>query len=329
MRFMSVENLLRGYIDNNIKPKKEENESIAKYYKEINDLLENYWYYCFISWSYSRWTAISPVNDLDIICESDNQDIVDFMNWDKWKWLHKILSEKYWEDNVDFQSSSIGISFWDNDDDFWIDLVIAKKLDNEINEFWDNLYLVPSVFYNTRKQRREIYKSIKEKWWQIDLIKSDPKWYKQELKNIKDINDNIIYATRFLKSWKRIIKKENYLENEKFLKSFHIEENIKKSIKNKMNSDLLSLLKASIMNFDLIKANIPDRADNSIMIDSYIDREDFDKIKALQQLSILINNLNKLNEYNFEEIMNAIFLIKKHREINIDTKQKSYYAFKW
>gem|GEM_PF-4659651 len=37
---MEVNNLLRDYIDNNIKPKKEENDLISNYYNELKTLLE-------------------------------------------------------------------------------------------------------------------------------------------------------------------------------------------------------------------------------------------------------------------------------------------------
>ncbi len=326
---MEVNNLLRDYIDNNIKPKKEENDLISNYYNELKTLLEENWYYCFRSWSYARWTAITPVHDLDIICECDESDIADFINSEKWKWLYKRLAEKYWEEKIDFQSSSIWISFWPNDDDFWIDIVVAVKM-NEINDYGDSLYKVPKILFKNRKQRREIYKNIKENWLDKDylvLIKSDPKWYKKELKEIKDKNDDIIYATRFLKKWKCIIKEEFYWKNEKCFKSFHIEEVVKRTIKGNMELELLDLLKETIKTFDLTKANIPDRADKTIMIDSYINEPNFNKTKWLVQLENIFKQLSILNEYNFEDVINKIFLIKKEiREVKIDTKQNSYYA---
>lgn len=327
---MDVNNLLKVYIDNNIKPKKEENELISKYYDELKILLENNWYHCFRSWSYARWTAINPVNDLDIICECDQNDVEDFINSDKWKWLFKIISDYYSDKyKIDFQSSSIWISFWPDDDDFWIDIVVAIKMD-EINNYWDNLYKVPKILFKNRKERKEIYKNIKENWLDkeyLTLIKSDPKWYKKELKEIKDKNENIVYATRFLKKWKCVIKEEFYWKNEKCFKSFHIEEVVKKAIKWNMILDLLNLLKETIKTFDLSKANIPDRADEKIMIDSYIDGNDFNKTKWLTQLQNIFKELSILNENNFEDTINKIFLIKKQKkEIRIDTKQKSYYV---
>lgn len=328
---MDINSLLRGYIDNNIKPEKEENELISKYYNEISDLLENNWYYTFRSWSYARWTAINPVNDLDIICECDEKDMENFINSEKWKWLYKILSEKYWEKNIDFQSSSIWISFWKNDDDFWIDIVIAIKTD-ETNNYWDNLYRVPKLLYKTRKERKAIYSNISTKGLDKDfvsLIKSDPKWYKKELKKIKDENYNVIYATRFLKKWKWVIKKKFYWENEKCFKSFHIEEIVKKTIKSNMKLELLDLLKLSIGNFTLTEANIPDRADENIMIDSYIDENTFNKKKGEQQLKKLLLDLLKIDENNFNEIIDEFFSdFSKISETKIDNKQKSYYAFK-
>jgi len=331
---MDVNNLLRWYIDNNIKPKINENKQISKHYNRISNLLEDNWYYCFRSWSYARWTAIHPVNDLDIICECDENDVENFINSDKWKWLYNILYKEYWDKyKVDFQSSSIWISFWPNDDDFWIDIVVALK-DEQINNYWDNLYKVPKLLFKSRKERKEIYKNIIN-WVENDkdylsLIKSDPKWYKKELKEIKDENKNIIYATRLLKKWKWVIKNEYYWDStkDKCFKSFHIEEVVKKTIKLNLKLELIDLLKETIKNFDLTIANIPDRADNSIMIDSYIDKSNFNKAKWLIQLDNLFNDLNELSENNFDEIINKILLINKvKKEINIDNKQKSYYAF--
>lgn len=326
---MGINSLIRGYVDNNIKPIKEENEEVRKYYDEIKALLQSHNYYCFRSWSYARWTAITPVHDLDIICECNEDDVEDFKNSEQWKGLYKILSGKYWEKNVDFQSSSIWISFWKNEDDFWIDVVVAIKM-NETNNYWDNLYKVPKLLYKTRKQRKNIYKDISEKWESkeyLDLIQSDPKWYKREMIDIKEKNKNIIYATRFLKKWKGAIKEEYYWENEKCFKSFHIEEVVKKAVKWDMGLELLDLLKETIKTFDLTNANIPDRADDDRMIDSYVDEDDFNKNKWLIQLENIFNNLQILDESNFEDVINKIFLTQKEeKNIQIGTKQKSYYA---
>gem|GEM_PF-4895651 len=46
-----------------------------------------------------------------------------------------------------------------------------------------------------------------------------------------------------------------------------------------MELELLDLLKETIKTFDLTKANIPDRADKTIMIDSYINEPNFNKTK--------------------------------------------------
>lgn len=327
---MNIESLLRWYIDNNIKPTKKENEKIQYIYSSnewIKELLKENWYICFRSGSYARWTAIDPVHDLDIICESDEQDIEDFMNWDKWTWLYKILSEKFWRENVDFQSRSIWISFiWESD--FWIDIVVAKKITDEFNEFKQNLYEVPNLLYKSRLVRKDIYKNNEG----IKLIKSDPKWYKEEIKIIKNFNDNIIYATRFLKKWRNEMKKEFFTDNDKILKSFHIEEVIKKIVKENQNIWLLDLLVSFVDNLNLEIANIPDRADNKIMIDSYTEEESFksniSKINSI--LTLLKEGLLKLNSTNsvdgFNQIINKIFFIKEKEEITIDNKQKSYYV---
>jgi PBP1b-binding outer membrane lipoprotein LpoB len=63
------------------------------------------------------------------------------------------------------------------------------------------------------------------------------------------------------------------------------------------------------------------------MIDSYIDEPSFNKNKWVIQLENLFNKLNELDENNFEEIINKIFLLKKEKkEIKINSKQNSYYA---
>ena len=322
----TIEKQIRKYVDENIKPTQDENNEVSEHYSEISHLLEKHGYYTFRTWSYARWTAISPVNDLDIICESDNQDIADFMNWEKWEWLYRILSEKYWEDNIDFQSHSIGITFPDNEGDFSIDVVIAQKIE-ELNEFGSNLYIVPTFLYKTKAQRIEIYKNIKENWGDINLKKSDPKWYKKQMKEIKDGNDSIIYATRLLKKWKCWIKESYYMENERFLKSFHLEEILKKQAVSDTNLDILWLLNAWITNANLSFANIPDRADKDVMIDWYIDDENFDNNRAWKHLLSLGDELWMITESNVEEIISKILLIKKvEKQVSIGNKQKSYYA---
>ena len=56
------------YIENNLSPTKEEREQISQRYEELSKMLKGT---NFQSGSYARFTAITPVNDLDVIWEVD------------------------------------------------------------------------------------------------------------------------------------------------------------------------------------------------------------------------------------------------------------------
>jgi len=117
------------------------------------------------------------------------------------------------------------------------------------------------------------------------------------------------------------------MENERFLKSFHLEEILKKQAVSDTNLDILWLLNAWITNANLSFANIPDRADKDVMIDWYIDDENFDNNRAWKHLLSLGDELWMITESNVEEIISKILLIKKvEKQVSIGNKQKSYYA---
>ncbi len=316
---LEKEKVIKKYIDDNFSSKK--TSDIRKKYNEVKAILSINWYdKIFVSWSLWRWTWIEPLNDIDIICEIDKTKKEIFKDYqDKniqylgvLEDIYRILIKEYWKDNIKLQSHSIWILFWKNKDDFSIDIVPSIKLDEVNKDFGDNLYEVPEILFVKHNKRKDFYKNKYTNHKNIEWKKSDPKWYINKANEVKNLNENFIYASVFLKKWKYIVKNSN----SKFLKSFHIEEYIKNIVLNNKNISLINLFK-TIKDINLIQPSFLDRANTNIYIDDYIKNDkDFikERVNIKKEIDKLLINLIKLewlSVSNLIKFLDTIFDINK------------------
>ncbi len=333
------EDIIKKYIDDKLSSNK--TWYIRDKYNEVKSLLEHNWYnQIFISWSLARWTSIKPINDIDIICEIDSKKKEEY-KFNKEKHIEylsyldeifNILVRKYWIDNVKLQSHSIWILFWEDKNDFSIDIVPAIKLEEKNKDFWDNIYEVPEIYLKRHNLRKKFYENKYINHQKVEWLKSDPKWYINKAKEIESINDNFIYASIFLKKWKDT-RKEKY---NKFLKSFHIEEFIKYNVMQNNNISLfdsLKLIQILNLDFELIK----DRANFDKYIDDYVLEDDFKKDllnikKEIWYIFQEINKLENLNENDIEDFLDSMFDKKEEIKKNENVDKNDYYKpqpIKW
>lgn len=264
--------ILKKYIIENLNPRKNQVDRIKKLYDELNNYLGKD--KCFQTGSYARFTAIRPVNDLDIFYIFGNDLTVDEA-LDSLPQLAKDLEENFSDTcsekfTVEIQTHSIKLQF---EDSFSIDIVPAVETNKTTSDLHTQIYLVPDEETGN---------------W----ISSDPKGYKEITKEIDEKSDkNLRKSVRFVKSWRKGCKKND--DNFK-LKSFHIEQILIEIFKEDNNISLYDAIKLFYENIpaNLLTARFRDRADNSIFIDKYIEELDSSEINQIINLSE--NQLRKI-----------------------------------
>jgi len=267
MNNIKKEQILIDYIRHNLSPTKQERMMITQKYDELKEILQNR---TLQSGSYGRFTSTTPVNDLDVIYIMPQQAIQTYLekaivpsDLDISNILESLataLRNEYPKTvKIEVQHHSVGI-FLGNKEEFSIDIVPSLPIEND-------LYLVPEVAHLSVLNRRALYKSFPKLNW----IRSDPKGYIQQAKDIDNNSDGRFRkATKLIKKWKLGCKTIN---SDFPLKSFHLELLITSLFKN--NASLFCL--SSIVLFfkelgnNIAYPQIRDRADKTRFIDEYLD----------------------------------------------------------
>lgn len=299
---------IHKYIKENISPKDWERGEVSNRYIELSKMLKGT---NFQSGSFARFTAVTPVNDLDVIWELPEDvlskkfgtaqvatktinpadlDISDVLNA-----LAEELRKEYTKNGtrimkIEPRSHSVGIFFGPTEDDFSIDVVPAVPYGT--NEYGDSIYWVPEFFNTSRKNRKSFYVNGAKISW----IKSDPRGYIKEATELNDQNLNYRHVVKFCKKWKWAIKQ---VYPEVKFKSFHIEMIIKELFLKNNNLDTFEGVKLffnEIKNY-LATSKIKDRANNGRFIDDYVSSEPQElKNKIINEGFKVIKVLNDLSD---------------------------------
>ncbi len=315
-----LNNCLLEYTKENITPKEEEWSFISGKYQELLNILEDK--NCFQSGSCARFTAIKPINDLDVIwiisdevkksINSNSLNLQDILND-----LARKLEDEYEKIGVDVdikpQTHSVGIYFGESESEFSIDIVPAKNT-GEKNEFDDYILEVPEILFYSKKNRIKLYKSKKEIKWK----KSDPKGYKEQIKRLHKKNDNLRKVIRFLKKWRWNCKR-NYPNFP--IKSFHLELIVKDIFEQNTDINFLNAVKLfyeKILDY-IGEPQFLDRADNSVHIDEYLkDVDDYDKHEVLELSGMAMVGIKQLEKFdvdnNIDDEISTILSAKDQNE---------------
>lgn len=272
---------INKYIKDNISPKEGERNTVSRRYEELTGMLKGP---NIQSGSFARFTAVTPVNDLDVIWELPQEILamklsereiatktIDPKGLDVSNILEdlaKELKKEYAKKSIPVmkiipRSHSVGIFFGPTEDDFSIDVVPAVPAGT--NEYGENTYWVPEIAEKSKFDRNAYYLSEVEIKW----IKSDPRGYIKEATKLNDKNQAYRHVVKFCKKWKWALK--GRYPSIKF-KSFHIEMAVKSIFVREPNLDIVSGIKkfyGEIRSF-LAAPQIKDRANNGKYIDEYL-----------------------------------------------------------
>lgn len=317
---MTINSKFQNYAQKNLSPIEKERKFISQEWERIQSFLKGD---NFQSGSYARFTSITPVNDLDGIWVLPEDSMVKIFHEkfvqksvaidpEKDLQIHNIiedlakeLEKKYKEKKINVeikpQSHSVGIYFIDKDN-FSIDIVPAIPT-NENNEFGDPFFLVPEVLLKSHKARRDFYKSIEkgEINGKIQWIKSDPKGYKENAKQLNDKNSDFRKAVKFPKRWKFNCKNQN----DNFpLKSFHIEAIITFYFEEDSTITCFEAVDKFFLELPkfLKKPHFPDRANEKQLTDEYIDDvPETEKKLVLDKQQKALEIIEKIKDEEFSD----------------------------
>lgn len=286
----------RNYVRNELSPTKQERGLVSDVYQSIQNLLGEA--HCLQIGSYPRFTAITPIHDLDVLyvpglwkdSSSDPSGPLDN--------LKKRLSSDYRNPTgftleVSRQTHSVTLKFSEKSSVvFSVDIVpayIAGK-----NEFGDDTYIIPEIAASSHTDRRRILTEVVEGAHKMQWIRSDPRGYITVAARLNhNNNSDFRKSVKFIKGW-RIACKSKYTAFP--LKSFHLEQLLTQQFLRDPNTEIFD----AVFNFfcdlpcAIDKAHIPDRADPTNNIDEYV--ESFTEDERIQIKEMRDYFLIKLEE---------------------------------
>ena len=277
--------LFRDYVRSNLTPNQGERNFVSAVYHAVMDVLGEP--NCFQIGSYARFTAITPLHDLDVLYEiakwSPDVDPGAVL-----REVHANLSQNFvnptlCQYSISLQTHSVTITFASNGSEvFSVDVVPAYTL--ELNEFGKPKYMVPEITRLQKAKRSDLYKDVASGQRKIGWIKSDPKGYNQQSTDLNAKNDDYRKTVKFVKGWRNSCKS---LDEDFPIKSFHIEQILYGYFIRESNATIFDGIFEFFAHLDgyIEKPQIPDRADRSIFIDQYLSdltSSDKDEVLALR-----------------------------------------------
>lgn len=269
---------------NHLSPTEDERNFVTKIYEAFRDVLGEG--NCIQIGSYPRFTAITPMHDLDILfiigkwpgaAPNPSKILSD---------LQKRIEKEYnnptrYTIKVLLQTHSITVVFLQGEKEFFsVDIVPAYILDK--NEFGDDRYMVPEIASKGRSARRRLYEELAKGVRSMTWIKSDPRGYIEAAKHVNEQNSDFRKSVKFVKGWRSSCKK---LDPDFKLKSFHIEQVITQYFRKNTQPEIFD----AVFNFFcelpslLERSQIPDRADSQKKIDDYVDKLTYEEKEKIKQ----------------------------------------------
>lgn len=262
-----INKILVDFIRQKLSPQEPERNYISSKYRELEGFLDHS---CFQSGSYARFTANTPVHDLDVIWSTEDRDITDNPR-SVLEVLAQDLKEKYKnfskvQPEISIQDHSITLVFPDAKNEFSIDVVPGISQSKDEN----SIYLVPEIQKMSRKKRFDYYANPAGlgSW-----VLSDPKGYVKAASDLDSLTQSRFRkVAKFVKSWRHKYKKQ--YGDELVLKSFHLELIVTEYVSANPDATVLEGIEGS---FELLPQRLStpfykDRADNSVYVDEYISK---------------------------------------------------------
>ncbi|MHB8279988.1 MAG: nucleotide-binding domain-containing protein [Candidatus Humimicrobiaceae bacterium] len=302
-----------------LSPKTDERVMLSKIYQSFNELLgiNN----CIQIGSYPRFTAITPIHDLDILYflgnwnENKHDPTAVLQN------LNTQINNDYknptdYKIEVTIQTHSVTISYLKSSEEiFSVDIVPAYFYSK--NEFAEDTYKVPEVIRKKHgKSRVEYYQKLSQERKEMGWITSDPRGYIKIASDInKSTNGEFRKTVKMIKVWKNNLTNEDPSLK---LKSFHLEQIITKYFIDNNNIEIFDVVFKFFVELSEIinKPNqIKDRANDDKFIDNYLeDFTNFQKEKIKQARDCFLVKLESFLETDLAMDLFNVCFYKRNSE---------------
>lgn len=251
--------VLDDFVRSRCSPLEAERERIEERYQRLKNLLRGL---TFRSGSYARYTAVTPVHDLDVINEYTELDFANVPH--VMRQLARTLQQHYrGEATVTAQEHSVRIMFQDK---FSIDVVPGLRLAQR-NAYGQPLYLVPEIQKMSHRERQALYAS----GHLLPNTKlSDPRGYREQAQKLNDANSDFRKAAKFIKKWRQGCKE---VYDDRFaLKAFHSELIVTAYFLSHPGCTALAAATAFFASLpqQVQRPAIPDLADPAVYVDAYL-----------------------------------------------------------
>lgn len=303
MRRSDLNSKLRSFA-RKLSPTAVDQDLIGKVYQSINDLFgaPN----CIQIGSYPRFTAITPIHDLDVLYVLGRWDENNHSPEAALKNLYKQLDSDYVNPTdltvkISFQTHSVTVEY-SRGTKVVLSVDIVPAYTFSTNEYGLPTYKVPEVIKQGDHEKRHAtsWDPYQDEGW----IHSDPRGYISAATAV-GVNSDFRKTVKIAKHWKDRLK----AEDEKLkLKSFHLEQVITKMFQKDSNLDLSRALFDFFLAIpDVISKSdqIADRANPDKFIDDYIKN-----LSQVQKDKIILardNVLMALEQIDLDADIESIF----------------------
>lgn len=298
MRKNEINALFRDYVREHLSPTEPERGFVSSVYESVQNLLGEA--NCLQIGSYPRFTAITPLHDLDVLYILGQWDASAADPSEALDDLQMRLESGYenptqYDVEISRQTHSITLKFFDEEQEvFSVDIVPAYI--SGTNEFGNDIYVVPEIVTKSHGDRKRILTEVSKGTHRMEWIKSDPRGYITVARQVNQSNDDFRKSVKLVKGWRASCKN---MDEDFPLKSFHLEQAMTRDFLRNPNMEIFD----AVFNFfcdlpSLIqRGQIPDRADPGKNIDAYVESfSDEQKEQIIQARDFFLIKLEGIAE---------------------------------
>ena len=288
----------RAYVKDHLTPKEPERKFVAEVYASVQQVIgaTN----SLQIGSFPRYTAITPLHDLDVLCVLGAWDTKHHNPAEALADLERRLRAQYknptkFDIQISRQTHSVTISFRERDAEvFGVDIVPAYVQGQ--NEFGEDTYVVPEIAQVSHAKRQLLMEAVAKGAHEMGWIATDPRGYIAVARQTNDRNEDFRKAVKLAKGW-RCARKD--ADNTFPLKSFHLEQAITTWVRDNPNAEIFDMVFEYFRRLpDFMRyPQFPDRADPTKNIDDYVsDLTEAERRKVIEARDGFLVRLE-----NFEE----------------------------
>lgn len=271
MRKDRLNALFRAYARNQLSPTPDERQFVVEVYASVCEVIgaAN----ALQIGSYPRFTAISPLHDLDVLYilgrwdpqrHDPGQALADL----EARMRAEYVNPTRYEVRIARQTHSVTVQFFRGEDQVLGVDIVPAYIEGR-NPAGDDMYVVPEIAVRAHRDRRAIREAVSRGEREMAWIRTDPRGYITSATRLNQANDDFRLSVKFAKGWRHHRKSA---DDEFPLKSFHLEQIITGWVADHPEAEIFDIVFEFFRRLpDYMRyPQIPDRADPDRNIDEYV-----------------------------------------------------------